>query len=80
MRTSLLKLSLIVSTRPDMYSEGMKWRPPSGFSKGSELLIDELTLVTGEDCTAGLDLMFPEAPDPIRHFLYALFDTLLWIY
>lgn len=63
-----------------MYSEGMKQRPPSDFSQGSEPSIDKVTLVTGEDCTAGFVVMFPEAPDSIRHFLCALLDTLLWIY
>lgn len=79
MKTSLMKLSLIVSTGLEMYSEGMKRRPPSDFSKGLELSIDKLTLVTGGDCTAGFDVMFPEAPDLMRHFLCALPDTLLWI-
>lgn len=49
-------------------------------SKGSKLLLNKLALVIGEDCTAGFYVMFPEAPGPVRHFLCALLDTLLWIY
>lgn len=64
MRTSLVKL-FIVSTGLEMYSEGMKWRPPSDFLKGLELSLDKLTLVTGEDCTAGFHVMSPEAPNLI---------------
>lgn len=56
-------------------TEATKW-----FLKVSELSIDELTLVTSEDCTAEFDVTFLEVPDLIRHFLCALLDTLLWIY
>lgn len=80
MRTSLLKLSLTVSTGVELYLEGMEQSPSSDFSKGSGLSIYKLTPVTGEDCTAGFNVVFPEALDLKRQFLCVLLDTLLWIY
>lgn len=68
------------ATGLETYSKGIKLRMPNDFLMGLALSLQKMFLVTGEDCTAGFDVVFPEVLEPLKHFLCALPDTLLWTY